>query len=418
VTPPTIVVQWPRIGPYHLARLRAAHAVATARGGTLIALETAGDDAVYAWDQETAAEPFERVQVFPGATFESLAPRAIVAGITEALDRLDPEAVVINSYSAPDAQAALLWCRRNRRPAVCLMESKADDAERAAGREWVKGHLVRSFDAALAGGSPQAAYLTDLGFPADAVFFTCDAIDNVYFRTGAEAARADPEAGRGLPGLDDPSPFFLASNRFVARKNLPVLLDAYHRYRRAAGDAAWRLVMLGDGPQRSALEQQVADAGTEGVTFAGFRQIAELPTYYGRAAAFVHPALVEQWGLVVNEAMASGLPVVVSERVGSAADLVRDGETGFPFDPTRPEALAALLGRVAALPAAERARLGQRGQEVVEGWSPEAFANGLWDAVAFARARAGRGPSVILRMLLEAMWTGSRRVGSYYAIPE
>ena len=251
------------------------------------------------------------------------------------------------------------------------MESKADDAPRSAGREWIKGHLVRGFDAALAGGTLQANYLDTFDFPSDAVFFTCDAVDNAYFREGADAARASPDAGRGLPGLGGDTPFFLASNRFVGRKNLARLLDAYDRYRRSAGAGAWRLVMLGDGPLRAQLEQQVADAGTEGVTFAGFRQIAELPTYYGRAAAFVHPALVEQWGLVVNEALASGLPVVVSERVGSATDLVLDGETGFQFNPEDVTDLAEALARVATMTPDGRQQMGARGRLHVEGRSPE-----------------------------------------------
>ena len=415
--PSRVVVQWSRLGPYHVTRLRAAHAFFAERGVEVVALETAGDNAVYAWDDAGTAHAFEHVQVFPDAVFEALAPRAIVDAVTAALDRLDPGAVVINSYSAPDAQAALLWCRRNRRVAVCLMESKADDADRTAAREWVKARLVREFDAALAGGTPQVAYLRQLGFPTEAAFLTCDAVDNDFFRLGAEAARAAPEAVRHLPGLHAPEPFFLASNRFVARKNLDRMLRAYARYRQRA-DAPWRLVMLGDGDQRGALERIVADERIDGVTFAGFRQIAELPAYYGLASAFVHTALVEQWGLVVNEALAAGLPVIVSERVGSATDLVRDGETGYTFDPTDLDALADRLVQVAAMPAEARAAMGQRGQTVVEGWSPEQFARGMWEAVSAGRARSGRGPSLALRAILTAMWGLSREVGSYYAIPE
>ncbi len=426
----TVCVQWPRLGPYHLARLRAAHERLAREGVRLVALETAGQDETYAWRQERGATSYERVQVFEGGVFEELPPRAIFEGVTAALERIEPDAVVINSYSAPDAQAALVWCRRRRRTAVVLMESKADDAARSGLREWIKASIVRQFDAALAGGSPQVAYLDRLGFPTEYAFLTCDAVDNDFFRQGAEAARANPDAVRHLPGLADETPYFLASNRFVARKNLGVLLRAYGTYRRTAercpaegcpAAVPWRLLMLGDGPLRADLEALVARENIGGVTFCGFRQIEELPAYYGLAGAFVHAALVEQWGLVVNEAMAAGLPVLVSERVGSAYDLVLEGETGFRFDPERPEDLARMMARLAAPgpdQADARAAMGERAQAVVAGWAPEQFGEGLWQAVQAGRSRANRPFSATVRFLLWAMRTLSREVKSFHAIKE
>ena len=411
-----LCVQWPRLGPYHLARLRAAQVRFAREGGEVVALETAGQDTTYEWREERGATPFERVQVFEGGVFEELPPRAIFDGVTAALDRLDPDAVAVNAYSAPDAQAALAWCRRRRRTAVVLMESKADDAARSPVREWIKARIVRQFDAALAGGTPQIAYLDRLGFPTELAFLTCDAVDNAFFLHGAAEARAHPERFRHLPGLDADGPFFMASNRFVERKNLPVLLRAYGRYRERTA-SPWRLLMLGDGPLRPDLERLVAEEGIGGVTFCGFRQIEELPAYYGLAGAFVHPALVEQWGLVVNEAMAAGLPVLVSERVGSSYDLVRDDENGFRFDPERPDALADLMARIAD-PATDRAAMAARGQEIVAGWSPEQFGEGLWRAAQAGREQAGRPFDPVARALLWGMRTAAREVKSFYAIKE
>lgn len=411
-----ICVQWPRLGPYHLARLRAAHERLAREGVDLVALETAGRDATYEWREERDATPFERVQVFRDAVFEQTPPRAIYDRVTAALDRMQPDAVVINSYSAPDAQAALSWVRRHHRPGVVLMESKADDAARSPVREWIKARIVRQFDAALAGGSPQVAYLDRLGFPTDYAFLTCDVVDNAFFRAGAAEARAHPARVRSLPGLADETPYFMASNRFVARKNLDVLLRAYGQYRRAA-EAPWDLLLLGDGPERERLEGIVAEERIEGVTFCGFRQIEELPAYYGLAGAFVHPALVEQWGLVVNEAMAAGLPVLVSERVGSAYDLVRDGENGFRFDPEQPDELARLMTTMAS-PSTDREAMGRRSEEIVAGWSPEQFGEGLWQAVQAGRDRAGRPFNPTARFLLWAMRAASREVKSFHAIKE
>src|SRR5206468_501416 len=100
----------------------------------------------------------------------------------------------------------------------------------------------------------------------------------------------------------------------------------YARYRMAAGPGAWSLVVLGDGVLRGDLEQLRTELNLgDHVLFPGFKQYDELPAYYGLATAFIHASMVEPWGLVVNEAMAAGLPVLVSARCGCAWDLVEEG---------------------------------------------------------------------------------------------
>jgi glycosyltransferase involved in cell wall biosynthesis len=118
----------------------------------------------------------------------------------------------------------------------------------------------------------------------------------------------------------------------------------------------------------------------------GFLQAGALARWYAFAAAFVHPSLMEPWGLVVNEAAACGLPLLVSERAGCAETLVPDpaGTSGMRFDPEDENALAAGLSWLAGLPEAERAAMGQRAAEVVAAWGPERFAQGTLEALALA----------------------------------
>jgi len=406
-------VQWTRLGPYHLARLAASHAAGEASGRRVIALETAGGDTTYAWQQERGETPYPREVIFPDRNYEELDSASIHRGVTVALDRIDPDAVAITSYSTPDARACLLWCRRHGRPAILMTETKEDDADRISWREVVKQSLVGLYDAALVGGAPQRAYLEKLGMPAKAIFLGFDAVDNRFFADGADAARASPESCRHLAGLADPSPFFLASNRFIPRKNLGRLIEAYGQYRRQEA-APWRLLLLGDGQERPALEALVRALGIEGVEFCGFQQINALPAYYGRAGAFIHPALVEQWGLVVNEAMAAGLPVLVSERAGCAPDLVRQGVNGFTFDPLNTAELARLLG-VISRSAHDRAGWGAASRVIVAEWSPGRFASGLWAAADAAALRRTAGAPLSLALLWTIQRLG-RRVHSFHSL--
>jgi glycosyltransferase involved in cell wall biosynthesis len=162
--------------------------------------------------------------------------------------------------------------------------------------------------------------------------------------------------------------------------------------------------LLGDGHLRETLNSQLSTLNLhDHVLLPGFKQYDELPAYYALASAFIHASTVEQWGLVVNEAMASGLPVLVSNRCGCAQDLVQEGVNGFTFDPRDIEQLANLILRVSDLrfPISD---FGTASQRIIAAWGPERFANGLRDAVATAqknpRSRTGVFDRLLLRLLL------------------
>ena len=138
------------------------------------------------------------------------------------------------------------------------------------------------------------------------------------------------------------------------------------------------------------------------VYFPGFRQIGELPRFYAHAGAFVHASTTEQWGLVVNEAMACGLPVIVSNRVGCAQDLVQEGVNGFTFDPYNVEPLAGLMRKVSATDFPLSA-FGDASRTIIADWGPERFASGLKQAVDCALKVGPKRASLLQRLILRAL---------------
>jgi glycosyltransferase involved in cell wall biosynthesis len=251
-----------------------------------------------------------------------------------------------------------------------------------------------------AGGAPQADYLTRLGLPSQRVFQGYDVVDNEYFEDKATESRKQKAESRQKYSL--PERYFLASARFTEKKNLPRLLRAYALYRKQGAEpqAPWDLVLLGDGPLRAQLEALRAELGLEqSVHFAGARPYSALPTFYALAGAFVHASTTEQWGLVVNEAMACGLPVLVSHRCGCAPDLVRAGRNGFTFDPGDVEALSALMSKISSLqfPLSE---FGSASREIISGWTPKTFAGNLSLALEAALAAPLRTATAFDRALI------------------
>jgi glycosyltransferase involved in cell wall biosynthesis len=374
-----VAIIFDNFGPYHLARLQAASFACD-----LLAIEVAGRSAVYAWDNDPTAGKFKRTTLLEGDS--ASAPRGEIARrLEKALDEFRPAVVVVPGWASPAAWAAMRWCVRRGVAMIGMSESTAWDEPRAAWKEEVKRRLVRFFSAALAGGERHRDYLVQLGMAPDHIFPGYDAVDNLHFASGADAVRAKGTAAR--KALELPEHYFLASARFVDKKNLPGLLEAFAYYRSLCGGAAWSLVLLGDGALRSKLEQKCETLGLrDHVLLPGFRQYDELPAYYGLAGAFIHASTIEPWGLVVNEAAASGLPLLVSDRCGCAPELVHDGVNGFTFDPRNISELAEKMKQISA-PEFPRAAFGAASREIVAAWGPERFARGLSQAIEVALAR-------------------------------
>ena len=172
-------------------------------------------------------------------------------------------------------------------------------------------------------------------------------------------------------------------------------------------DAPWDLVLLGDGPMRDTLNTQLSTLNLHAhVHLPGFKPYDELPVYYGLAKAFVHASTTEQWGLVVNEAVASELPVIVSNRCGCVPELVQDN--GFTFDPANESELTERLLQMASLSADERRRLGEASYRIAANFAPDRFGEGLEQAAAMVLRLPQKKPGVIDRALLLAAATCGR----------
>ena len=236
-----------------------------------------------------------------------------------------------------------------------------------------------------------------------------DAVDNDYFAISAAKMRNGPPKTRTACGLTNS--YFLASARFIEKKNLFRLLEAYAIYRerchsRAGHNlrGAWSLVLLGDGPLRDQLITLLMRLNlSEHVLLPGFVQDHALPEDYAMAGAFIHASTTEQWGLVVNEAMASGLVVLISNRCGCAPDLVREGVNGFTFDPCDVEAMARLMFQVANLEPDRLATMGEASRRTSSEWGLDRFASGLAAAAKCALRIGPKKASFLDRLLLHAL---------------
>ncbi len=380
-----LAVSFTNLGPYHLARLRALAAALHREGGDLLVYETAGTERRYPWLTPRSDEPFTWTTLFPGRAVESVPASSCGEAITQALARDLPDVVALCGYVRPECLSALEWSKRYRRPSVLMSESQRIDRPRMWWKEAIKRRRVQRFDAALVGGTSHRDYLVDLGLPVDRIALGYNAVDNLRYARLSQRARTDLVARARVPAR----PYFLCVARFVPEKNLTTLIHAFARYRESADPlSAWDLVLCGSGPEEAEIERTIRSLGlSDAIHRPGFLQADELAVWYAFASAFVLPSLSEPWGLVVNEAAACGLPLLVSERAGCARALVPDppGNTGLRFDPTDVEAMTASLVWLSNLSPEERSRMGRFSASVVAQWGPDRFASGMVEAISLAR---------------------------------
>jgi len=392
----------PDVGFYHHARIES---FARSWPAPVVVLEVSDTSRFNQFKRQGyGVEQYELVTLFKSQHYEQIARVEMSEAIHRTLDQIRPDLVVLQGWGPRYSLITQHWTVSTRTPTIITSESTWHDAPRTKLREWIKSRLVRLSSAALVGGRPHADYLARLGMPRERIFLGYDAVDNEYFEREAKIARSKAKEIRAKHGL--PQSYFLASARFVEKKNLAGLLQAYAKYcqmHQATGPAEtkpWDLVVLGDGPLRQSICKLRSTLGVESVVhLPGFKGYADLPAYYGLASAFVHASTTEQWGLVVNEAMASGLPVLVSNRCGCAPDLVREGVNGFTFDSYDSEAFARLMFRVVSLGSA-LAAMGRASQSIITDWGPERFTSSLKSAVKKALELGAKRATCIDRLLL------------------
>lgn len=295
-------------------------------------------------------------------------------GLWSALNKASSQVIICGGYNYAASWEALLWARRHRVAFVLWSESNSQDAR--AGRAWVeslKTYFLRHCDGFVVPGKASFEYLRSLGSPEARILTAPNAVDNSLFAIQAENTRAHATEFREKLKL--PPRFILFVGRLVPEKGVFDLLEAYAKLESSLRSEVG-LVFAGDGVSREELAQQAKRISPGLVCFPGFAQRDDLAGLYALAETLVLPTHSDPWGLVVNEAMACGLPIIVSGVAGCSADLVEDGWNGYVVPPRDAERLSVAINSLLRQPELMQ-RMGMHSSERIQNYSPEACADGL-----------------------------------------
>lgn len=301
------------------------------------------------------------------------------------------DVVIAAGWDSFASLAAFLLCRLLGRPFILWSGStKAEPSWRRTITLPMVKQLARRATACLAYGSRAREYLLRLGARPGKIFVSLNTIDMDGVLARTDAARQARDRHRALLGLDG-ARVVLYVGRLIGIKGVDTLIEAIANVR--ATEPRVTLVIAGYGPDETALKLLVSTKGlTDNVRFLGHVSLDELPRYYALADLFVLPSRQDVWGLVLNEAMAAGLPLITTDRVGGSADLIEPGGNGFVVPAGDVTALARAIEAIVTN-AALAERMGRRSRELAEALRVSRTVHGVVDAIAFSLRRHHVNPA-------------------------
>lgn len=281
-----------------------------------------------------------------------------------------PDVLNITGYFDPAQVALAFYAKMVGVKVVISVESSLSDHQRSGLKERLKKIILDRADDYFCFGQTSVAYLKWLGVPEQNISVKKAAVvDNERIAAVYAQAKSEAQSTDCIPLS------FVYVGRLAEEKNLLRLLESY----RLLSETSRELLFVGEGPMRSQLEAFVQAHDLPGVRFVGGVLWHQVPTYLAQSQILVLPSLSEPWGLVVNEALTCGMPVIVSERCGCSADLVQNGMNGFTFDPQSVVALTEAMQYYAENPDAV-ARHGEVSLQLIAPFAPAAAAAKMVDS--------------------------------------
>lgn len=292
------------------------------------------------------------------------------SGLAAALRRAQPQVIVVGGWDQPSYLEAFLLGAIRRIPVIWWAESTLRDRRMSgdlAAR--MKAWLVIRAAVSVVPGAAAQDYLVSMGADPGRIWVAPNAVDNDVYR-----AASRPRENRHGPVR------FLFVGRLESAKGILYLLDAWSRLR-----VPGHLTIVGEGPLAGRIARRVATMSLPSVELVGHLDRARLAEMYGDADVFVFPSVSDPWGLVLNEAMASGLPLITTDLPGAVDDLVTDGDNGLVVPTSTSEGLLRAMDRLAG-DRALRLSMGRRSAERIRAFEPGVWADGIAGAVRAAKA--------------------------------
>lgn len=341
--------------PYHHARLKECAKIAS----RVVGVQLASKVNIRDWSAQTD-NSYEVCTIYDGE-LSGLQANYAISQIKLLIEKYQVTKVCLSGYSHPVYRGILEYCYTNNIKTTMFTETKTDEKKRNFLRELYKSKILKKVDWFFTSGTLSAAYLTKLGVPHSKIDIGYSVVDNKFFSSYELTQTKQVKS-------------FLYVGRLSSEKGLTCLIKAYDLYSQNT-KVPWKLQIVGSGPQEQTLKEIAhLSQARELVDFIPFAQKDQLRKIYHKCDCLILPSTYEPWGLVINEAMACGKPIIASNDCGAAIDLVHHEVNGIRFTHSEQNALQNALEKMSSYDNERLKQMGIKSQELITSWNCENWA--------------------------------------------
>lgn len=312
------------------------------------------------------------------------------------LDKLNPDVLITGFISFPYGALGLKWAKSRGKSIIEYDDQRYNTFPRNKIITWIKSRIIRNVDAFICPAPAWDETLLKYGFKQSEIFYGLDTSDNKFWSKKVQNTDFDFL----------PKSYFMTVGRQGSMKNLRFFLEAYKKYLNQGGKIP--LVMVGNGPEHNKL---VEIAGNNRfITFLDFQSRENIRQLFVRMKALILPSTKsETWGMVVNECMASGHIVAISNECGSSTTLVKDKINGFHFSPYNEQEIINVLSKIEELSDSEYNAMRDKSLEIIKDWDLDRFVKETYEACNYAFYNRKKIHSLI-DFILICLWKGRYNV--------
>jgi 1,2-diacylglycerol 3-alpha-glucosyltransferase len=356
--PHNILLVWDRMGDYHRARVKAVEEIMGS--SSIFTADLGNADNLYHWGSTVTRNHFcLSTRAAHRFDFQRL------INFVRLLSEKKIDAVCIAGYGRLEYLFFLIYSKLRGKKVILFAESWYQSSTLT---DMIKSGFLRMVgDGFLVSGQRAFDHFTKrLRIPVMKVKIGYSVVDNAHFALKHSKS-------------SDRKKILLCIARFASEKNLTFLINGFGESRMP--QEGWELHLVGGGPQKDELLGRIARTKNPSLKLVDWQSYEQLPELYNEAVMFVLPSIFEPWGLVVNEAMAASLPLLLSDRVGSVPDLLKEGKNGWAFNTENRSEFLERLNRISVMTLNQLAEMGKQSEQQIASFSTTLFASNLRDLI-------------------------------------
>ncbi len=352
-----------KVGPYHNSRF---NQLSLNKELLINVIETNSNSKTYLWNDEINNN--YQIYKIKKDVNGSINFASLTQQLNHYLFNKKPDIIFITGWYEKSHHYIFFKSFFRKIPLILISDSRIKDHKRKFHKEFIKTLLIRGISSALVAGTESKDYLIKLKFQKENIFMPCNVIDNNFFLSSHSKIKPKTQN------------YFLCIARFVKKKNHIKLLEGFEYYKKNKGK--FDLIIIGEGPEKESILEFISTSNFSSSIFVeSWKQINELPTYYKNSKALILASYSDQWGLVINEAFASGVPCIVSKNCGCYIDLIKNSNTGWGFDANNKIELSGLLHKVESLKDAELKKIKDNIKIKISKYDLKTFSNAVENSI-------------------------------------